>query len=167
MDLYLMRHGEALTKAEAKVGTDTQRPLSSAGIEVVRGVAQRMKSLIAGHVDLILSSSLIRAMQTAQLMGRALGCDDRIEVCRMLLPDADPEQLLDRLRGLNQQAVVLAVGHQPLLGRIATQLALGAAVDSFNFKPAGIAWLELPEFPRTLDALLRGFWNPEIVLRED
>ena len=43
MDLYLMRHGAALTKEEARVPEDAQRPLSPEGWATVRRVADGLQ----------------------------------------------------------------------------------------------------------------------------
>jgi len=155
-----MRHGEALSKQEAGVGTDAERPLAPQGLDMVNRVAQGLKTL-GIKPDRVLTSALIRAQQTAELVASHLGCADRVEVCQALLPDQDPAAFLDALRELHAEGVILAVGHQPHLGQLAAQLVFGETRDGLALRPGGLCLIEFPEFPRSLEAVLRGLWDPE------
>ena len=161
MNLYLMRHGEALSKSEARVSTDAERPLAPDGIRTVEGMAKRLKALRTRGVAYVLTSPLLRAMQTAELVVKGLGTPSRVELCDALAPDAEPERFVAALKGRNGAEAVVAVGHQPLLGRIVARLAFAAKRDSLTIQPAGVVWLELPEFPASEVGVMRGFWNPE------
>jgi len=192
LQLYLMRHGEALSRQEAGVGTDAERPLAPQGIETVNRVAQGLKAL-GIKPDRVLTSALVRAQQTAELVASHLGCAGRVEACQALLPEHDPSAFLDALREIhaclprpleNREAgrrqadeVILAVGHQPYLGRLAAQLVFGEPHDGLALSPAGLCLIEFPEFPRkgawpprgftprSLEATLSGLWGPELFSR--
>lgn len=164
MELYLMRHGEALTKSQARVEDDAQRPLAPQGLEVVRRVAAGLQSM--GVVpSLILTSPLLRATQTASCVADVLRCPERVKICDTLGTSHDPDDVQETLRHLAPGSVVLAIGHQPLLGRLALWLVFGdAAQEGLSLPPAGVCALWLPDQPQAGHAVIRGVWDAELFL---
>jgi phosphohistidine phosphatase len=71
MRLYFLRHGEAGSREEW-TGPDEERPLTKGGKAEMRDVARGMRWLGLG-VELVLSSPLVRAEQTAAIAADALG----------------------------------------------------------------------------------------------
>ena len=160
MTLYLMRHAEALSMSQAGVGSDEDRPLSARGIDAASRAGRAMKG--AGlQADRMLISPLLRARQTAEQVAAELGCADRIEVCRALQPGCVPEQFFEALREHHEAGVVIAVGHQPLLGEIAYQMASGKGGQAPSIQPAEIVRAQLVDFPRSTRAVVLARWDPE------
>ena len=121
MELYLMRHGEAMSEEE-----DPRRPLTDAGRAAAERVARRAA---AGglHVDLVQHSGVLRAQQTAEILARELTSGARAEPRQGLRP-LDPVEpvarwLLDAAFDAQRapQRVAL-VGHLPFLDRLASRL---------------------------------------------
>ena len=164
LNLYLMRHGEALSKVDARVGTDAERPLSPAGMEMVKQVANHFKAHEVVPTRLF-TSSLFRARQTAELVATILGCSHLIEPCQALQLDQVPSAFLTLLRHQSVKDEVVAIGHQPLLGQLALQLACGTPGEGLALKPAEVCWLQLPDYPGSLRAVIRGLWNSETIGR--
>ncbi len=159
-----MRHGEALSKSEAGVEADADRPLSPTGEESVKLMAGIFRG--ADIVpDWFASSPLRRAKQTAEGMVTCLRGTNRLVVSDVLLPDQHPDAVLTLLRQHAQAKTMVLVGHQPLLGRLVTRLVCGNSNDGMAFPPGGMCWLELPEFPRGWGATLCGLWSPALVER--
>ena len=129
MRLFLVRHAEA-----APGHPDELRPLTAAGREQARALGER---LAAEQPDLVLSSPLLRARETAAAIARATGAELRID--ERLAPGATLVGLLAAADGLPEPLV--AVGHQPDCGEIAAELTGGAPPA---YPPAGLAELELP-----------------------
>jgi phosphohistidine phosphatase SixA len=127
--LYLIRH------AESESGEpDELRKLTPGGEEQSRELGERL----AGRLppELVLSSPLLRARQTAHAVARAAGCPS--EVDERLAPGATVEGLLAAIEGRGE--TVAAVGHQPDCGEI----ALALTGESRPFPPAGLAVIDLP-----------------------
>lgn len=140
MKLYIMRHGHSPSLLEAKVASDSDRPLSAKGQADAR---KAVKALLAkgGKPGLILHSPLRRAVETAKAAAEAAGIPpSSVEVYEPLSNVlGGPElfaQLEKRLAGVEE---ALLVGHQPQIGELAAYLAEGR----FSFSPAGVAGLEL------------------------
>ena len=77
MDLYIARHGESLGNTGENNGVDPE--LSSLGREQSARLAERMKSV---HLDTIISSPFIRAVQTAKETAELKGME--IEILPLL-----------------------------------------------------------------------------------
>ena len=142
MNLYLMRHGLAIDR-----GTyveDGDRPLTALGKKKTAQVGEHLQK-IGLEFDLIVTSPLVRARQTAEILHhQSLSRDLEIS------PDLAPEGNLSRfLAGLaayaKSGASLIAVGHQPDLGNWAEMLIYGQIKEAIVLKKAGIIGLQLPD----------------------
>jgi phosphohistidine phosphatase len=138
MELYLFRHGIAVDRLESR--DDTERPLTPKGATRTRSVAERLGKLGIGF-DEILTSPLIRARQTADILAAAqIGPQPRVEPA--LAPGGSLSAFLAWLAhwdGSPEGRLVL-VGHQPDLGEWAAAIAFGQSDHGNNLtlKKAGI-----------------------------
>ena len=109
--LILVRHANALSGLEARVNTDAERPLSNEGKQKAAKTAQALKE--RGIVpQIILTSPLLRAEQTAEILKQTLGGQLSKETVLNGL-HADRE-VCEFLAGQMQEYdTVIAVGHNP------------------------------------------------------
>ena len=127
MRLFLVRH------AHADPGDpDSLRPLSPRGLDQARELGERFAPV---EPELVLTSPLLRARETAAAIAKATRAELRID--ERLAPGASADDLLAALDGAGDP--VVAVGHQPDCSEIA--LALGAGTR--DFPTAGVAEIEL------------------------
>src|SRR5579863_6391965 len=122
MNLYLMRHANAgLRRENPKL--DSKRALVKDGKDQCMLMARVMNAFKV-QVDVIVSSPLKRALQTAQFVGTELGYDGKVEVTPALKPDADYAEFQKLIARFSDREGVLAVGHNPnifqFLGRLCT-----------------------------------------------
>jgi phosphohistidine phosphatase len=114
--LWVLRHAKA--SAHSLSGSDHDRPLSRRGRRQMAHVAGRVvgDAVADGALlpHLVLSSSATRALDTARLVMPACpGAELEVESA---LYDADPDDIVDRLRGLEDDiGSVMVVGHNPTL----------------------------------------------------
>lgn len=141
MDCVLLRHGIAVERDEWQ-GPDGDRPLTERGVKRVAQAAAGLNRLdvLPTHV---LSSPLVRAVETAKIVHSALSVRSSIEIVDELLPDAPPHRLFSILRKLPPESCVLCIGHEPHLGMTASALLSGRASASFPLKKAGACLIEL------------------------
>jgi phosphohistidine phosphatase len=114
-----MRHAEALSRAEAGVAYDAERPLTERGRLHARGLGKILRAM--GIVaDPVVSSPFVRAMQTATLVGHEFSSSLEPLAISILAPGAGPEELLRA--GVNyprrRHAWMLAVMHEPDISHI-------------------------------------------------
>jgi len=131
MQLYLVRHADA-TPGDP----DELRSLSDEGRDQARQLGERLK--VDGVVpDVILTSPLLRARETATALARATGAE--AEADDRLAPGASPDDVRAAIAGRGERVVV--IGHQPDCGRVAAALAGG---EEPSFPPGGMIVIDLP-----------------------
>jgi phosphohistidine phosphatase len=130
MQLYLVRHAEA-----AGGEPDELRPLTPAGREQARSLGEHLRDS-GVRPDAVLTSPLLRARETAALLGRELGLDAVPD--ERLAPGATADTVASAVAGRGETVIV--VGHQPDCSRIAGALTGGPEPD---FPPAGSVAIEL------------------------
>ena len=97
-------------------------------------------------VDVVLTSPLVRAAETASIAAKALGYKHKIVPCKELLPEAEPGALLQFLTKFKQGAKVLLVGHQPGIGLVASAL-IGSGKPVIEFKKGTLCRIDVVELP--------------------
>ena len=128
MDVYLMQHGEAVS-----ADVDPERPLEPTGQANVAAVAARA-ALCGVRIDRIRHSDKLRAVQTAQLLGRTLACADVAPAVRLHPNDAVEVAAFELVDPAREGSIAI-VGHLPFLDRLAAHLVTGdqsAQVVSFR-----------------------------------
>ena len=143
MKVYLVRHGIAAPREDYH--DDEKRPLTNQGRQKTAQVAERLLS-VGIEFDLILSSPLIRASQTAQIL-QQIGLSKSIDTYSPLKPEGDIDQWLTWLQSWqlqNANGTLALVGHQPNLGNWAETLIWGTVKQQIVVKKSGIIGLQLP-----------------------
>jgi phosphohistidine phosphatase len=125
--VFLVRHAEA-----APGEPDELRRLTSAGRDAARALGER---LAGEHPTAVVTSPLLRARETADLIARA--CTLEATADDNLAPGATADAL--RAAAADKGSTVVAVGHQPDCSEIVLELT-GRDV---SFPPAGVAELDL------------------------
>src|SRR5436309_14068188 len=120
MRVYILRHGEALSKGEPAVSSDAERPLVEEGIRRTRQAVEGFAKL-GLTVNAIFTSPWLRAKQTAAIAAEVLGMDDRIFELEELAGDRAIEGLMSTLTKHSHNDIML-VGHNPQLGELAAYL---------------------------------------------
>ena len=164
MDLLIVRHAIAFERDPHRWSDDGTRPLTPEGKRRAKKAADGLKRF-TNPPDRLLTSPLVRARQTAQILTDAAGWP-RAEEVRELLPEEAPQALLTLL-GKDRSKLVAVVGHQPGLGHLLSTCLLADsrslpiylkknAVACVSFRGsvrAGRATLKWLATPRMLRAL--------------
>ncbi len=141
--LYLIRHGIAAERGT--VENDELRPLTEKGQHKTLEVAQRLQQM-GIKFDLILTSPLLRAQETAKIL-REGGLCHQIEIFSPLAPTGNLKDWVNwwqNSRYNKEESCLALVGHQPDLGQWAEFLVWGNSRDKLVVKKAGIIGLTLP-----------------------
>lgn len=140
MFIYLLRHAVAVDRADASLPND-DRPLTKDGRDKMEKAAQGIKRLLVDPMDLILTSPLARASDTARIAARALGCEDKVTVCPELAPGTPFEQLRDAMARHKDAEHIMLVGHAPDLNYTASAL-LGSQAAIVDLKKGALCCIE-------------------------
>jgi phosphohistidine phosphatase len=158
MDLYLIRHADALALGERGITDDTVRPLSERGENEARQVAKILQKK-GMALEKLVSSPLVRARQTAELIVKNWeGQQPEIHVCDELAPAAKPRKLAKFLRKLGGEHLAL-VGHLPHIAHWACWL-IGARKAQIEIAKAGIALITCGDGPRKDMGVLQWLVTP-------
>ena len=162
MRIFLLRHGIAAGLSAGGPRTDNERPLTSKGVEELREACQRY-ALHLPTPDKIVSSPLLRARQTAEIVARAVRYAGTLEQSPALVPGARPPSILDALQGeaLSGKSVML-VGHEPHLGGLLGLLVTGSEQVAIPLKKAMLVGVEV-EAPRSMLGRLVLCLSPKVV----
>lgn len=141
MDIYLLRHGDAVELGTAGVKTDFDRPLTPEGKRTIEHVARALRAMCV-RVDLVLTSPLIRAKQTADIVARILDVEDQLMLAEELIVGVSQRKLINKLRGFDPvPGAVLLVGHEPYLSRLVSVLVTGQPDALISIKKGGLCKL--------------------------
>ena len=160
----MVRHAVAEDREAwaAKDEDDALRPLTRVGASRMRRAARGL-ARVAPRIDLLVSSPLARAAQTARILAPALGLDRFAEIPE-LEPAARPEALAAWLRSRRVGAVAV-VGHEPHLGRLVAWLVTGAARPALALRKGGACLLRFDGAVGGGAAELRWLASPSMLRR--
>ena len=153
MNLYLMRHANAgLSRVNPLL--DNKRGLIKEGKEQCVLMARLMSALNV-QIDVIISSPLKRALQTAQFVGTELGFDSKVEISQALNPEGDYGPFQDLLAKHAECEGVLVVGHNPSLFQFLGRLVTGNGISAnLRMRKAAVARVDLDRHPPQLQWLI-------------
>ncbi|ABQ26821.1 phosphohistidine phosphatase SixA [Geotalea uraniireducens] len=129
MKLYIVRHAAAIER-NAEV-PEEQRYLTPEGRDLIRKTA---RTLLQKKVnpDLILTSPLIRAVQTADILAETLSYDGSLQVTDELAPGFGMVALRKVLDAFPTVQELVLVGHEPDLSQVISSLL--SLPGGFNLK---------------------------------
>jgi phosphohistidine phosphatase len=141
LKLFLIRHAHAVTAEE-----NPERPLSA------RGRADLDRLVVFFRTNGLLCpaqiwhSPLARARETAMLLNAGLALDAVLVETPGLLPEDDPEDVVERLAAYPPTHAVALAGHEPHLSALATLLVRDKRKPvAFRLRKGAILALEREE----------------------
>jgi len=137
MKLLIVRHAIA-ADAEKSGTADEDRPLTGKGRKRFKKAARGLAEIVPAP-DVLLTSPLLRARETAEIAAKAWGVEALPEP---LLAGGSPEALLAAIAEHGKDAVVVLVGHEPDLSRLLAHVT-GGMGERVPFKKGGAALVEL------------------------
>jgi len=149
MIIYFVRHASA-GEPLANPKKDEKRGLDKEGIEQC-GYVGRALAATEAQVDVIISSPLKRATQTASLVGNEMGYEGKLQIETALRPGATFADFRKLLEKYARQEAIMVVGHNPnlsqFLGLIISDSGCEASID---LKKGAVARVETRRSAGTL-----------------
>ena len=148
MKIYLMQHGEALSKQE-----DPDRPLSDKGKADVKKMAEFLDASDL-RVEKIFHSGKTRARQTAELVSAAFAGFASIEACDGIAPNDDVKAFADVIGA--QPADRLVVGHLPFMAKLVSHLCIQDEDQALvAYQPGTLVCLEYSDDQWAINWMIR------------
>ena len=150
MKRYLIRHATAIARGGHVV--DEHRSLTPRGRESFRLTARKMAKK-GTMPDAIITSPLVRAVQTAEILSEALAFEGKLVVSPELAPGFNVAKLHRILTSFKETYKVVLVGHETDLGEVAgTLLKLGRPLP---LKKGMVVCVKLPPAKQNAQASLK------------
>ncbi len=165
MTVLVVRHGLAMARDEFQL--DDARPLTLIGIRKMQKNARGLEALVR-KPDLLLSSPLTRARQTAEILQEAWAGLE-LSVTELLRPTAKPQPLATLINShvatTNEDPLICLVGHEPHLSQLVTWFLKGSGFGAkqkslIELKKGGACLLEFPHDIAKAQALLKWLATP-------
>lgn len=150
MNLYILRHASAGVR-RVNPSLDVKRPLDKEGKQQCILIGSYLNALRV-HFDVVVSSPLKRALQTASLVGTETGYDGKIQVSEALAPGATVKDFEALVSTLSNHENILVVGHNPNLALMLSSL-LGPKIN-IRMRKGAIARIDCTRKPGTLHWLV-------------
>ena len=161
MNVYFLRHGIAIERGTPGFENDSLRPLTPKGKTQLRNCAAAMNKM-GLRPGLILSSPLLRAKQTAEIVAKNLKLKERLKFSDELKPDGGVKNLFRQLSELKPVPEnILFVGHEPYLSRLIFLLVSGGENVAIDFKKGGLCKLEVEKLRTGKCATLAWLLTPK------
>ena len=163
MHLLLIRHGIAEDRETFAGKDDTLRPLTKQGRWKMERVAKGLSHVVRS-IDLLATSPLLRASQTAAVLAAAYH-DMAVTTAPPFAPDTPLENALEWIYRHRARPTVAVVGHEPHLGELATWLLAGERESRLPFRKGGACLLEFGGPPKAATAQLVWMLTPALLRR--
>jgi phosphohistidine phosphatase len=162
LDLFILRHGYAGNRLSDPI-KDTKRQLTISGKKEVVEIAKSLKKL-GVKFNLIYSSPLARAFQTAKIIAKENKFTKQIEQSEELKPNGSKDFLYNKLSKLNIDSVILIVGHEPYLSSMINDIiSNNKNSNNIILKKAGLSRIKITSTVPTLKGELRWLLTPRIL----
>jgi phosphohistidine phosphatase len=154
MKITIIRHAIAVPSGTEGI-PEEKRPLTKKGRrrfqKAARGLAE-----ICDRPDVLLTSPLPRAVETAEIAANAWGRVEPTE--EPALANGNIDEILGALARYGSDQNVALVGHEPTLSLLLARLLGGGASERLTLRKGGVAQIDVPGLPHEggqLDWFLR------------
>ena len=162
MVIYFLRHANAGLKHFSDPAKDEKRAIDKVGEEQSHDVGRAL-AFIGSTANVVISSPLTRARQTAEIVAQEIGYEERVVLDDALRPEASFDQFKALLNRHKDKASIMVVGHDPSMTEFVNRvLSGGAPLAAVEMKKGGVAKVE-KELRRP--AVLRWLLTPKVVQR--
>ena len=158
-EIYLIRHGLAEERGDSWPD-DAKRPLTDEGISRMRKSVRGL-SRLGVTLDVVLTSPLVRARQTAEIVAAGLSPRPSLISAESLAPDGSFAAVVADLEKHVRKGRIALVGHEPGIGELAARL-IGSR-HAIEFKKGAVCRIDLATIPPSGPGDLRWLLTPKIM----
>jgi phosphohistidine phosphatase len=160
MDLFILRHGEA-GKTIPSGSTDSKRPLTVTGEKEMVIISKALRKM-GVRLDVILTSPLKRARQTADIVAKEFKAQNKLRQMRELSPEGDKKALYQNLSSFKEGTSILLVGHSPYLSEMVSEIVSDDSSVRLDLKKGGIVRIRVTVAAPKLKGELRWLVSPRL-----
>jgi phosphohistidine phosphatase len=161
MQVYLLRHG--IAEEERSGLSDADRALTQDGRRKLRHTLQTASQADV-RPTLVLTSSMRRAVETAEIAQEVFKYNGELVRTEALLPNSSVHEVWNEIRVHAAEPVIVLVGHNPQFGELAGYL-LGAPELQIDVKKGSLLRIDFENFSSQPKGILRWFLIAKLALR--
>ena len=166
MDLYILRHGEAIKKIGLGIN-DYNRPLTISGTKDITTVGKFLKNHKIS-LDHVFFSPLTRCSQTANIIKSSLNIKDKKKFVELndLIPEGNVKNVCNIISKLNLQSTILIIGHNPYLTKLILSIISEINHSEFmkiRLKTSGLVKIRITTFSPKISGELRWLLTPRVM----
>lgn len=161
-EFFIMRHGIAVERGAPGVTDDAKRALTPEGKKKMEEIARGLANL-GVCFEWIVSSPLVRAIETAKIVAEIIGGNAPLDLCDDLRPGGAAEALIAFLAKHTNRKSILVVGHEPDLSELAGRLIGAGHRAHLALKKGGCCQIEFNEFPPKSPGKLIWWLTPRVL----
>ncbi len=161
MELYIIRHGDAIDRDDPGVTSDAMRWLTERGRDEV-GVTARVLARLGVTPDLVLTSPMVRARQTAEIVADLIGPERGPEISDHLVYGGSLAGILDDIVERGAPERVVLAGHMPSVGHLVAYLAWGRPENDVPFRTGEVCRVDILDATMPGSGRLRWLIPPKI-----
>ena len=164
--IYYIRHGKTEWNTLGRFQGLQDIPLNDLGRVEATKAGDILRELLAREgrdpFELgFVTSPLVRARQTAELLTPLLRRERRLQIVDALSPSGDHNGLFSQLADAEIEGGLALVGHEPDMGEIGSRLLFGEPRDVMTFKKGGVACIEVEADDEGPFGMLRWMLTPK------
>lgn len=164
MLVVLFRHGPAGRRDASRWPDDSLRPLTERGRERTRDAARGLGRLLK-KTPLVITSPFVRAAESAEILHKVLDPKKAVETLDTLRPGGSVRAVVKRLEAAGTGDIVILVGHEPDLGKLAGTLVFGAPATGLPLSKSGACVITFVGPVRPGEGRLHAFLPPRLLRR--
>lgn len=163
LELYMIRHGPAGKTMEDGINDD-KRPLTKKGNEKMKDIAKALRDQKISF-DMILTSPLLRSMETAEIVNDYCGATKEVTITDLLIPGASCNNLIKFLNKFKEAKRIAIIGHEPFLSSFASYCISKNMTSLMKLKKGGILKVEINDTIRPGRCILSALMEPKHIIK--
>jgi len=157
MKIFFIRHAEAIEYETPTVTSDEYRFITPDGRKVSKEIVKHLKEKFLG-LEKIFTSSLIRAVQTAEIFADELNFEGEVELVDELKNEATTSSLQQLIKENSELNSIALVGHEPKMSLL-LKIYTGLTELDFDFKKSGVCLVDFDV--ESGEGKLEWYFNPK------
>jgi len=159
MDIYILRHGKAEERMSS-IKSDAKRKLTVTSKKEVEEIARGIQNFGISF-DFVISSPLVRAVETAEIVAKYLFDKKKITIWDELKPESSVLDTQKKITNFNTSAKILLVGHEPHLSNLITSIISNNSETDISLKKGGFAHIRGNASKSKIVGSLRSLLTPK------
>ena len=153
-----MRHGKAQERS-SNITSDAKRTLTYVAKKEIENIAKSL-DVLGMDFDEIISSPLVRAKQTGEIILRHSKNKKNLIIWEELKPETETKETIAKITTIKSNSVLI-IGHEPLLTDLVSRIIASDSNVNISLKKGGIIHIKRIQDGTRFAGILRSVMTPK------